>query len=567
MSAAAEDSLRQATNAVVDYCPTINLPTCLSGVNNVESPFILLQGICSRQKDLMEAPTKSLREAVLYATRDIVDAVVSQLWTRSRSQINSSNPDGDTATKLVELRAVIPVKIQSTLHCLLWIRTQVSDDSQQPDNENENGAINARYSVLEKLLKGLELLRQLFDDLTELYSNSNQQSFDRVNHLSNGIASANMAPVQTAALQQAQAQMNVPGGSGNTDNTKYSLFDNIPSFTSFEGQYGMGRDPKTHYSLFADPTVAKNSWRFPAEIRNVFSFQQQQYPEQISDKFYQRSSAMSIPVDNRNYHAAHGERLAQVDSESPRDGKLKPDPSSPQHFYSASLPNSNSTAPSRARLQETEVLSSTYDHSDEAFNFDSMAESLLTDAPYEEEHKTMLARPQQQREQADAYYGSSAGSGTLSYGAGAGAGESVGNMHTGQGESFASAVRRRPSNELSTSISSVSSNMMPQGPDDLDDVDDMTGWVEPPVRYKTAMCKRIIDSSKCRYSKACGFAHSEGEKDNFSRLHLATVKCQFGRKCRNPTCGRAHTPQAQQDAMALYAEAVGSCRLIVGAKT
>lgn len=85
-------------------------------------------------------------------------------------------------------------------------------------------------------------------------------------------------------------------------------------------------------------------------------------------------------------------------------------------------------------------------------------------------------------------------------------------------------------------------------------------WVEPPVRYKTAMCKRILDSYKCRYSRACGFAHSEGEKDRFSRLHLATVKCQFGRKCRNPTCGRAHTPQAQQEAIRLYMGIVDKCR-------
>lgn len=85
-------------------------------------------------------------------------------------------------------------------------------------------------------------------------------------------------------------------------------------------------------------------------------------------------------------------------------------------------------------------------------------------------------------------------------------------------------------------------------------------WVEPPIRYKTAMCKRILDSSKCRYSKSCGFAHSDGEKDRFSRLHLATVKCQFGRKCRNPTCGRAHSPQAQQEAIRLYMGIVDKCR-------
>eukprot|EP00123_Amoebidium_parasiticum_P018433 comp24204_c0_seq1/m.44457 comp24204_c0_seq1/g.44457 ORF comp24204_c0_seq1/g.44457 comp24204_c0_seq1/m.44457 type:complete len:456 (-) comp24204_c0_seq1:691-2058(-) len=81
-------------------------------------------------------------------------------------------------------------------------------------------------------------------------------------------------------------------------------------------------------------------------------------------------------------------------------------------------------------------------------------------------------------------------------------------------------------------------------------------WQESPVRYKTAMCKRVVDGQKCRYSKACGFAHGEAEKDRYTRLHLATIRCTFGPKCHNPSCGRAHTPQEQRLAIKIYNHAV-----------
>lgn len=81
-------------------------------------------------------------------------------------------------------------------------------------------------------------------------------------------------------------------------------------------------------------------------------------------------------------------------------------------------------------------------------------------------------------------------------------------------------------------------------------------WQKPPVRYKTAMCKRVLDGRKCRYSKACGFAHSEMEKDRYASLHLATVRCTFGSRCRNVCCGRAHGASEQQLAIKVYNNAV-----------
>ena len=50
MSIAEQNVISAAVYAVSEFCPNVNMPSCLNGVENIEIPFSLLKNLCAKRQ-------------------------------------------------------------------------------------------------------------------------------------------------------------------------------------------------------------------------------------------------------------------------------------------------------------------------------------------------------------------------------------------------------------------------------------------------------------------------------------------------------------------------------------